>query len=378
MASVRVEAVDGPRGHRDFYHVKRLICKAHPASVLTLRRLEWALLDTSRHPFYQHAERQMFVAYEGRRPVGRIVALQDHMHNEYHQDRLGFFGFFECVDEQEIANQLLQCATAWLRDRDCDRMRGPVNPSMKGEFGVLVEGNEYPAFFMTPWTPMYYDRLLREAGLEVCKRFLAYLLDCLRDHEQIEANLVAYRALHDRILKRYPEFGVSKATRGNVLELIREINLIGNTVRSEGFGFVPNTEAELDYLVEQVKRILDPSIVIVTHAEERLTGYNVGVPNINWALKRAKGPWDWIRIPQLLFWMKRIPEVRTIALGVDEKLRRKGPSVLLSRWMMESYRRYPKWEFSWIAEDNQASIDAVSHAVPVKKYKVFQLYERPI
>ncbi len=336
------------------------------------------MLDTQQHPFYQHAERQMFVAYQGGRPVARIAAIRDWMHNEYHQDKLGFFGFFESPDDQGIADQLIATATQWLRDRGCDRIRGPLNPSMKGEFGVLVKGNEYPPYLMTAWTPAYYDRLLTQSGFQVCKRFFAYLMNSVRDAEIVERNLDRMTALHDRILKRFPEVEIRTATKDNVMQLIREINVIGNTIRSQGFGFVPNTDAELDYMVSQLKRIINVKTVVVTYVEGQLAGYHVSVPNINWALKRAVGPWDWVRLPQLLFWMKRIPEVRCIAIGVDPEIRKKGLSVLLTKWMMDSYSQFRFWEFSWIAEDNVASIATMSEAVPVEQYKIFQLYEKPI
>ncbi|MEZ6095038.1 MAG: hypothetical protein R3C03_12550 [Pirellulaceae bacterium] len=378
IGEIQIRPVEGRRGHAEFFAVKRLICSQHSAAVLPMRFMEWAQLNDQTHPFYKHARRKMFVAYLNGRPVGRIAAIQDHMHNEYYQDQLGTFGFFECIENQDVANLLLKTAEDQLRSWGCNQIRGPLNPSMKGEFGVLVEGNDWPPFLMIAWTPRYYDVLLQKAGFVVCKRFYAFLLDTVKKHDEMENNYAHLQQVSAKILGRFPNIKVSRATKENVLDLVREINVIGNRVRSDGYGFVPNTDEELDFMVSQIKRIIDPRIVIVAHVDGRLAAYNVCVPNINWALKRSKGRWDWLRLPQFLYWMRRIPEVRLIAVGVDPKSAAKGLSALVTEQMVAMHANFTYWEFSWIAEDNLPSMSAMFRGAAAEKYKVIQLYEKPI
>ncbi len=110
-------------------------------------------LDQRGNPFFQKAERALFIAMRNGRAVGRVAAIENRWHNDYHEDRIGFFGFFECRDDQEAANGLLERAEWWLGEKGLNSVRGPVSPSMNHECGVLVDGFEFPPVIMTPWNP---------------------------------------------------------------------------------------------------------------------------------------------------------------------------------------------------------------------------------
>jgi len=147
---------------------------------------------------------------------------------------------------------------------------------------------------------------------------------------------------------------------------------------SHGWGFVPLSDSELDFMVKQLRRVIDPQTVIGAYMGDRMVGYNVSIPNLNWAIKRCRGRYDWMRFPQLYYWKKRIPEVRLIALGVDPEIRARGISALVTKSMTDQWHKYSRWVFGWIAEDNLASMDALDRALPLRKYKTYQVYEMPI
>ena len=128
-----VHQVSTSRHWQQFWELRRSIYRDHPAAVVPLKKMERIQLDTENNPFYQHARRQPFICYRGSRPVGRIVAIKDDLHNEHYNDQVGFFGFFEVEDDQEVAGLLIEAAAGWLEHEGCNRIRGPVNPSMKGE-----------------------------------------------------------------------------------------------------------------------------------------------------------------------------------------------------------------------------------------------------
>ena len=375
--SIEIRTVETAADWKAFYRVKCDLYRDDPAAVIPLRKMEYALLDDQKHPFYQHAQRQAFLAVRDGRPIGRIVAIKDDMHNEHYSDRVGFFGFFESPHDDEVAGALLDAAKAWLLERGLNIMRGPVNPSMKSEFGVLVEGNEYPPFVMMGHTPRYYASLLEAYGLSVVRRFFAFILDSRKAVADGEVRLKKMRKVTDRITKRISNVRIEQATQANIEQVMREINVLGNEVRSEGWGFVPLTEAELDFMVSQVKRIVDPKTVFLAYINDELAAYNVAIPDINWAVRRAKGP-DWLRMPQLLFWISRIPRVRAIALGAAKKFRHTGIASLICRELTEQMSMYDEWEFSWIIEENLLSMAAMNRCVPTTRYKIYHLYEAPI
>ncbi len=375
---LRIEAVETRRQRADFYRVKWELYRKDPAAVIPLKSMEWLQLDPQRHPFYQHARRQVWVAYRGSQPVGRVVGVVDDLHNSHYQDRVGFFGFFESPHDQVIANRLLETAVEWLRREGCESIRGPVSPSMKGEFGVLIEGHEHPPFIMMAHTPKYYDELLQSFGLAPVKRFHSFLNVHGADFAEAAERFAKLRESCEKIQIRFPEVSIRLGTPATLEQMLRDINRIGNVIRSRGWGFVPLTEAELDFNVQQLKRILDPQTVIGAFIDGKMVGYNVSIPNVNWAIQRSRGPADWIRFPQLLYWLRKIPEVRNIALGVDPNIRAKGITALVTKPMTDRWMRYQRWEFGWIAEDNLPSMAALSRAMPLHQYKTYQLYEKPI
>jgi len=375
-AELRLERVTTQRQRNDFYRVRRELYRDDPHAVVTLQSLEWMQLDTQRHPFYQHARREIWVAYRGSQPVGRIVAIVDDLHNSHYGDRVGFFGFFESIDQPEVARLLLDTAADWLRQAGCDTMRGPMSPSMKGEFGVLVDGFDHPPFIMMAHSPPYYDQLLQDYGCQPVKRFYSFLNLTEADNQAAQERFSKLGAVCDRVKARFPELEIRCATQETLEPMLREINRIGNVIRSRGWGFVPMTDAELKFQVAQLRRIIDPKTVIGAWMGDQMIGYNISIPNINWAIKKCWGQSDWLRLPQLLYWSRRIPQVRLIALGVDPEIRAKGVAALVTHSMTQLWNDFQSWEFGWIDEDNLPSMSALERALPLNRYKTYQVYER--
>src|SRR2546426_9278397 len=148
----------------------------HPQWVPPLRMMVRDLLDTKSNPFYRQADRKLFIARRNGKPVGRIAAIENRAHNAFHDDRVGFFGFFEAIDDADVAGALLSAAEAWLRTRGLTWARGPMNPSTNHDCGLLVDGFDQHPQFLTPWNPSYYETLICSAGFTASKDLLGYWL----------------------------------------------------------------------------------------------------------------------------------------------------------------------------------------------------------
>src|SRR3954469_20455011 len=148
----------------------------HPQWVPPLRMMVRDLLDTKSNPFYRQADRALFIAERDGTPVGRIAAIENRAHNAFHQDRVGFFGFFESVNDPEVARELFASAESWLRSRGLTSMRGPMHPSTNYDCGVLIDGFDQHPVFLTSWNPPYYDELIRGAGFFGAKDLVGYWL----------------------------------------------------------------------------------------------------------------------------------------------------------------------------------------------------------
>ena len=375
--SLSIEVVSSHAQERDFFSLKKTIYSGDPAVVFPLRSMERLQLDTDRHPFYQHASREMFVCYRNRTPVGRIVAIKDDLHNQHNCDRVGFFGFFESIDDQKVVDMLVGSAANWLRELGCESMRGPVNPSMKSDFGVVVGGNQYSPMIMMGHTHQRYQRHLHDAGFSTEKSFCAFRFR--------SANVMAIRKQWDRllatrkkILDRYPQIELRPVTESTFESTMRDVNELGNKVRSGGWGFVPMTEAELAFMIQNLRRVIRYDTIHVAYWEGELVGYIVTIPDVNWALKRAKGPWDWIRMLQMPGLIRRTPQCRVIALGVDENFRAKGLAMLLILQLVKQYDAFKEWEFSWVDEENLRSIRVIGRTLPLVLTKTYELFQKPI
>lgn len=376
-----VRPVTTTRDWSEFLEFRHRLYRPYSAFTRPLNRMERSLVDPRIHPFYEHADRAGFLCYRGNQIVGRIAAIKDDLHNEYHKDRLGFFGFFESIDDGDVAQALIDTARDWLRDRGCDSMRGPVNPSMKSEFGVQILGHDVPSAIMLAWTPDYYDRLLQETGLAKAMDFHGYLFDKTKYYEQARGEDAKFEESWNRIRRRYPDLTVRDCAPNAIEETLREINRLGNLVRRDVFGFVPLTDSELDFMVAQLRRIIRPEFILCCFWKDRLVGYCVNVPDVNMALRRCWGKSDWIRMPQLLYQIRRVPRSRMLAIGADPEFRNQGAAVLVS---MEMRRRgldaksFQQIDFSWIAENNIRSIRNVQRMIPLERYKTFRLYDGAI
>jgi GNAT superfamily N-acetyltransferase len=141
---------------------------------------------------------------------------------------------------------------------------------------------------------------------------------------------------------------------------------------------VPLTDAELAFMIKNLRRVIRYDMIHVAYWKDKLVGYIVNIPDANWALKRTRGKWDWLRMLQMPFLLKRCPRTRVIALGVDKDYRTKGIAMLLIARLVEKYLEFDEWEFSWVDSENQKSIRAIARALPLEKTRTYQLFEKPL
>ncbi len=377
-SAVEVRPVETAADWAAFHALRPALYRDDPAYIRPLAAEMRLAIDTARHPFWQHAERQAFLARKNGRVVGRVAAIIDRLHNEHHGDRTGFFGFFECEDDGDAAAALLKAAADWLTARGCDAIHGPVNPSMKGEFGVMVAGNDHPPAIMMAHTPARYGPLLEAVGLRKVHDFYAYVIS--------RAGIFAGRERWDaltgtvgRIMSRHPDLTLAKATRENLVATLAEINAFANRVRETVWGFVPITEAELDFLSQRIMRVMVPELVLTVRRGSELVGYLMAIPDVNWALARARGPIDLVRLVQLPFLLRRVPRVRIFGLGAEPKLRAVGIVPVLFHAMFEGATpRFTEFEMGWVSEANLASVRAITHIIPMEPRKTWRLYEAPL
>lgn len=326
---------------------------------------------TDKNPFWKHAERELFLAEKDGETVGRCAAVVDRLYNEFHGERCGFFGFFECVEDPDTAKALLDSARDWLRSKGMTVMRGPASPSLNEECGMLIEGFDDPPAIMMPYNHRYYPGLMAPAGLKKVKDLFTYRI--------ISKNPIPkrIRALSERI-ERNQNIRIRHLRKRRWDEELGVIRDIYNEAWEKNWGFSPMTPAELDLMAEKLKPIVDPEAVHFADVDGRTVAFSVLLPDVNQVLKRLDGKLGILGALKFLYYYRKIDRVRLVTLGVRKEFRNRGLEVLLYREAWLTARR-KGWdgELGWILEDNTRMVRGMQ-ALEGDLYKKHRIYERNV
>ena len=342
-----------------------------PLWVPQLRRDMRTLLSPSKNPFFQHAEAQYFIAWSDGRMVGRIGAIKNDMHNKEHQDRVGFYGFFESIDDQSVANALFDTAAAWLRVKGFDTMRGPMSPSINDECGLLVVNNGTPPMLMMPYNPPFYQALHERYGFTKAKDLLTFEGGGVSPPERFLrlAHHVAERA------------GITLRPL-NMKRFTAEVDLVKalyNQAWEKNWGFVPLTEAEIDHLAKQLKPIVVPDLVVFAERRGKVVGFGVALPDFNLALLHNRSGRMFPGILKVLWHSRKIHRARVLLLGVIPEFRGKGIDALLYDWVWKASVKHgmPSGEGGWILEDNRPMTKAAGQ-LGFHVSKTYRVFDKPL
>jgi len=324
-------------------------------------------------PFRAHAEMILYLAHRGGEIVGRIAGIIDHHYIQFHQEKLGFFGFFESVDDGEVAHLLFSSVAAWLRERGMEKMAGPMNPSTNDECGLLIDAFDSSPCLMMPYNLPYYPTLLEGWGLKKAMDLYAYWL------EKTFFNYDRLKRITERILKREPRLSVRPLNLRRFDEEVKIIKDIYNNSWSKNWGFVPMTEGEIDDLAKNLKPIIVPDLVLFAYWGDTPVGFSAALPDYNVVLKHLNGKLGLLGSIKFLYFSRKINTVRIMLLGVKHSFQKKGLEGLLYIEIFKrgTHKGYPQGECSWILENNllmQHGIEAMGG----KRYKTYRIYEAQI
>jgi len=368
---VEITEADGFRQRRAFIRLPWQIYRGNPAWVPPLLMQVKQILNTRKHPFYRRSQIRTFLARKDGRPAGRIAAIICNPHNEFHNEKVGFFGFFESINDQRVASALVDAARSWLAGEGMQVLRGPVSPSTNYECGLLIEGFELPPAVMMPYNPPWYADLLEACGLHKAKDIYAYHLTKELFDKRVR-DMADYLRRRSKLSVRQ----VNGKDFDREIELIRDIY---NSAWERNWGFVPLDDEEFDALARDMKQIYDPRLAVIGFVDDRPAGFGVALPNLNEAIKPLNGrlfPFNFLR---LLWRMRAITGARILLLGVKQEHRKSGLDVLMYVYLFENGTAlgYDWGELSWILEDNR-DMCRVIEKLGGRRYKTYRFYEMPI
>jgi GNAT superfamily N-acetyltransferase len=345
----------------------------HWCPPLLMERREF--LDPRKNPVYEYAKIQLFLARRGGEVVGTIAAINNSRYGEFHPEdkHVGFFGLFECIQDQAVADALFAAAGAWLKGEGRGVMRGPVNVTTNDVVGLLVDGFDDDPSIMMPYNHAYYDGLFAASGFTKAK-----------DVHAFELTSEVYAGKLDRLAIKLAERGrvhVRPIELKRWKEELEFVRYCYNLAWAKNWGFVPWTDRELEFIAKELKPLADPRLAFVAEVDGKPAGIMITIPDANQALKLAKGrlfPFGLLKILWKLK-VKKVTRLRTIAMGVLPEHRRLGIAAILIQRLAQNSNAmgYPGSELSWVLEDNEALLGPLRQ-IGAWRTKTYRVYDRPV
>ncbi len=370
MSSIKISTVQSSKDLLRFIKFQWKIYKDDPKWVPPLIMDRKKILSKEKNPFFKHAEAEYFLAEKDGELVGRIAAIKNDLHNKYHNDKVGFFGFFECINDQEVANALFDTAKNWIKSKGLDTMRGPANPSSNDEYAMLLEGfDDEPRILMT-YNPKYYLDLCENYGFKKAKDLYAYKLE---NKEVVSQDKI--RRVAELAQKRYG-LKISQIDMKKFNSEVEKVKYVYNKAWAPNWGFVPMTDEELDAMAKDLKPLAEPSLVLFGEIEGKLVGFALVLLDYNYIFKQLNGKLFPFGIIKLFTQKKNIKWCRIITLGIIPEYQKRGLDAVFYWEIVNRAHNLgiDLGEASWILENNDM-MNRGAEAMKGELYKKYRIYE---
>jgi GNAT superfamily N-acetyltransferase len=372
LIGIRVVTTSAER--KQFIRFPYELYKDEPNWVPPLLIEQKKLIDRKKNVFYKWADAEFFLAEKEGKVVGRIAAVIDRRFNEVHNSKIGFFAFFECINDKAVAALMLRVVNDWLKQRGMESMQGPTAPGMLDLIGFLVEGFEHPPSILMPYTKRYYPELVEAAGLSKLMDLLAYRVT--KDHNNWPRIQRAIGALKER------NKGVT-IRRFDFNKLDREVNVlyeIYNKAWAKNWGYSPLSKEELYALAKDLKLILDPNIAAIAEFEGKPVGFSISLPDFNQIFKKiGNGRLFPFGIFKLLYYKNKIKDTRTALMGILPEFQGRGIDAMIHHEVISRGlpKGYESAEMSWILETNVDMIRLAEKLGGILE-KRYRMYGKPL
>lgn len=372
MARIEVRPVRSRSEKKRFLSLPWQIYRDYPAWVPPLRQNQKELVGYSRHPFYERASIETFLAWRNGELCGRIAAIDNPVHNEVHpKEQRGFVGFFECVNDQDVANSLFDAASDWLEERGHRTIRGPVNPSINYEVGLLTDAYDIPPTFLLTYNPPYYVELWENYGFEGVQDLYTFLgeksrLDTLKE----KIRFIAEHATERLGVKLRP------LDKREFKKEVRKFLDIYNTALVGSWGFCPLSDKEVDHFAASLQHLIVPELTILAEIDGETIGCMFGLLDFNPRIKKIDGKLFPFGFLQLLRNRKELKRLRLVSTNVSPEYQRWGVGAVLAIEMLDIGLEWgiEQGEFSWVLESNTLSRKTLEKAGMIRE-KTHRVYD---
>jgi hypothetical protein len=343
---------------------------------LVFERMQF--LDRKKNPWFEHGEAEYFLAEREGEPVGRITAHVDSRWDSYQGGSDAMFCFFETAEDPEVVRALFDAATEWAAGKGRERILGPMDFTTNDEIGILIEGFERQPMILEPWHPPYYQRLIEAEGFAKTMDVLMWELRMgqLKEGEKFDPSIheAAEKALRDEGIT------IRNMRRREMAAEVRRFMDVYNEAWGDNWGFVPITDAEVEFQAKNLKQVLDEEWTFMAEKDGEVVGAALTLPDINQVMAKLNGrllPFGWAKF---LLGRRKIDRLRVFALGVKHDYRHTGVAagLYLEHIKLAAQPDKIHWgEMGWILETNKP-MNRAMEGMGGKIVKKYRLYERSI
>ena len=380
-SEIIVRPVSSRADKEAFFALPSALFSDDPVWVPPLQMMVRDQLNPKKNPWFTHGEVQLFLAERNGAVLGRISAQVDHSHLDHHKDGTGFFGFFDSVDEQPVADALFAAAGAWLKEKGLTRVRGPFNLNINEESGLLVDGFESPPRVAMTHALPHYQALVETAGFEKVRDLLAFLTP------MDTALPLKHMKILQRSIDRNPGLTFRHLDPKNYDRDIRILVDLFNAAWAENWGFIPLTEADAKHMADEFKLILIPELVWFAFYENEPAAMAVALPDLNEMIRDLDGrlwPTGWAKLAWRVLTRRTWSSgTRVPLMGVAPRFKNKPLGSVLALVVMGAIRReslklnMPVCEMSWVLEDNTQTRHSLE-TIGGRVYKTYRMYDKAL
>lgn len=326
---------------------------------------------SNKNPFFKHAKARYFIAEKDGKCAGRIISIVNPRHLQFHGEKAGFFGFFECVNDAGVSSALMDKASEELKREGMEIIRGPMNFSTNEECGFLINNFEEFPMLMTPYNMPYYNDLMEGYGMHKAKDLYAYSHDV--------KDMLPEKVLRVAAIAEKRGVTVRPVNKKRFLEEMRVFKEIYNSAWGNNWGFIPLTDAEIDYMGNRLRQIVVPELTLIAEENGKPIGFLGLLPDFNYVLRHMNGRVNPVTIIKALYYSKKIKDLRLLLLGIKKGYRNKGVDAIMFREGFKGIKKggYKRIEFSWILEDN-IPVRRIIELIGGRLYKKYRIYEKKL
>jgi len=373
MEEIIIKEVLTRKDLRDFIYIPAKVHRNEPDWLPPIYPDEWKLYNKNKNSAFKYTDAILYLAYRGKKPVGRIMGIINKRYNSIKEEKHGRFCFMECFEDREVVHALLSVVEKWAKENGMTKIVGPLGFSDKDPQGFQIEGFEYPQFITSPTNSPYLPRMMEWEGYIKEVDLVNYIIKMPKELPLIYSKVYVRTAKTDEF--RIIEFQSKKEIEPYIVPVLE----LMNETFSEIYGFVPLNEKEKKDLAKRYLPILDPELIKVVASREEYIGFVVGMPDISAGIRAANGKFFPLGIFKILKEMKKSKKLMLLLGGIKKDYRGQGIDVMMAVKMYESaLRRKMETIDSHLILETNSRMRAECERLDGQVVKRFRIYQKSL